>query len=68
MQAKHLVEELMPPGWQHEQACSVCKASFNHTIDEIYERFYHMVLNFIWVEYFPSATSQFHRSFSTCTT
>jgi hypothetical protein len=32
MQARHLVEELIPPGWQYEQACSVCKAVSNHAI------------------------------------
>jgi hypothetical protein len=40
MQARHLVEELIPPGWQNEQACSVCKTLFNHAIYEIYEGFF----------------------------
>jgi hypothetical protein len=28
MRARHHVEELTPPGWQHEQVCFVCKALF----------------------------------------
>jgi hypothetical protein len=33
MQARHLLKELMPPGWQYEQACSVCKVSLSHAKD-----------------------------------
>jgi hypothetical protein len=34
MRARHLVEELTPPGWQHEQVYFVCKALFK--IEETY--------------------------------
>jgi hypothetical protein len=36
MQARHLVEKLIPPGLQYEQACPVCKTLFNHAIDGKY--------------------------------
>jgi hypothetical protein len=48
MQARHLVHKLIPPGWQYEQACSVCTDLFNHAIYGIYEGFYQVVLDFIW--------------------
>jgi hypothetical protein len=44
VQARHLVHELIPPGWQCKQACPVCKALFNHAIYGIYEGFYQVVL------------------------
>jgi hypothetical protein len=49
MQARHLVYKLIPPAWQYEQACSVCKVLFNHAIYGIYEGFHTVVLDFIWV-------------------
>jgi hypothetical protein len=49
MQARHLVEELIPPGWQYEQARSVCKALVYHAVYGIYAGFYQVVLIFIWV-------------------
>jgi hypothetical protein len=55
MQARHLVAELKPPGLQNEQACSGCKDLFYYAIYEIYceiyEGFYQVVPNFIWVVY-----------------
>jgi hypothetical protein len=51
LQAKHFVEKLIPPGWQHEQACSVCKPLFDYAIYGIYECFHHVVFEFIWVVY-----------------
>jgi hypothetical protein len=55
MQAKYVGEELIPPCLQFDQACSVCKALLNHVIDGIYERFYFVVLDFIWVVCFYTA-------------
>jgi hypothetical protein len=49
MHARHLVHKLIPPGWQYEQACSVCTAFSNHAIHKICEGFYQVVLDFIWV-------------------
>jgi hypothetical protein len=49
MQARHLVEELIPSGWQYEQACAVGKALFSNAIDGISDRFHHVVPDFIWV-------------------
>jgi hypothetical protein len=51
MQARHIVYKGIPPGWQYEQARSVCKALFNHAIHGIYEGFFQVVLDFIWVVY-----------------
>jgi hypothetical protein len=51
MQARHLVHKLIPLCWQYEQACSVCTALFNHAISGIYEGFYEVVLDFIWLLY-----------------
>jgi hypothetical protein len=42
IQARHLVYKLMPPGWQYEQACSVCKLYAIYGINQA-------VLDFIWV-------------------
>jgi hypothetical protein len=47
--ARHLVYKLIPPCRQYEPACSVCTALFNHAIYGIYEGFYQVVLDFIWV-------------------
>jgi hypothetical protein len=46
MQARHLVNKLIPPDWQYEPACSVCEALCNHAIYGINEGFYHVVLDF----------------------
>jgi hypothetical protein len=56
LQARHLVAELIPPGLQYEQACSGFKALINHAIYGIYEGFYLVVLNFIWVVYIYNAS------------
>jgi hypothetical protein len=42
-------KKLIPPGWQCEQACSFCQALFNRAINVIYEGFYQVVLDFIWI-------------------
>jgi hypothetical protein len=44
-----LVHRLKPPGWQYEQAWSVCTALFNHVIYGIYEGFHQAVLDLFWV-------------------
>jgi hypothetical protein len=53
MQGRYLVEELIPPGWRYEKACSLRKAFFNHAIYRIYESFNQVVVDFIWVVYIP---------------
>jgi hypothetical protein len=52
VQARHLMHKLTPPGWQYEQACSFCKALFNHATYGIYEGFNQVVIDFIWVVYY----------------
>jgi hypothetical protein len=49
MHGRHIVHKRIPLGWQYEHVCSVCKAVFNHAIYGIYEGFYPVVLDFIWV-------------------
>jgi hypothetical protein len=39
LQARDVVEELTPPSWQHEQACSVCKVESLYAIHGICEGF-----------------------------
>jgi hypothetical protein len=50
LQARHRVEELIPPGWQYEQECFVYKALFSHAIYGTYEGFSKVVLDFILLQ------------------